>query len=269
MPLTTFKTKKRRRLPKLRQQKRKCVSHDLDSERITSPSSPPDSTHSSSSSSSSYTPSSPESPSNVSSGQRIPAVDDRDNLCRAQMPALVDLLSSMGFVDYFTSDAGGKLSMTSVKLYISRLQHFMVFCRSSTRSANSNELAVIDVNSFLDLWELILRRLNVLLPSYTQELTLREELAPDTVRNIVNQFKAIIKWYLLYASDWRESRLDIHTTNMLFIQSMDLCGQLTRQFNKAATKRRTASGKDLIEFRVSIDYANCYILFLFYCVVSI
>jgi hypothetical protein len=176
------------------------------------------------------------------------------------MKALIDLMTSMGFVEYFMSDAGGHISLTSVKLYISRLQHFMVYCRCSITDRASDAWEVTDAASFLDLWELILRRLSVWLPSYAKELTSREELAPDTVRNIINQFKAIIKWYLLFASEWRESRLDIHTTNMLYTQASELCRQLTRQYNKAAGRRRTAGGKDLIEFKVIFTYAisfNC------------
>ena len=181
------------------------------------------------------------------------SIEERDLICRANLKSFLTMLDSIGFVDYFTSDAGGRVSMTSVKLYVSRLQHFMEFCRRiNSTNSTARQFEVTDVTSFLDLWDMILRRLAIWLPSYTKELTNREELAPDTVRNIINQFKAIIKWYLLFASELREDRLDIHTTNMLYTQSCALCQQLTRQFNKAVKKRRMASGKDLLEFKVTI-----------------
>jgi len=245
MPLIKFKTPKRRkRRRRLRQHNHSTsVADEEIHSRQLSPTAESEVASS---------PSSPDTPTDQSAMSA--SLLDRDLLCRANMKALIDLMTSMGFVEHFMSDAGGHISMTSVKLYISRLQHFMMYCRCNIRSTDSLNYNVTDADSFLDLWELILRRLNALLPTYTRELTTREELAPDTVRNILNQFKAIIKWYLLFASEWRDHRLDIHTTNMLFTQSTELCRQLTRQYNKAAGRRRTASGKDLIEFKVSISH---------------
>jgi hypothetical protein len=211
-------------------------------------------------STSSYSPSSNASSPSPSPTPRAEVIDERDLLCRGNMKLFIDLMTSMGFVDHFTSDTGGKISMTSVKLYISRLQHFMLFCRrnnaTTSMTATPTDYEVMDIEGFLDLWNLILRRLPVWLPSYTKDLTNRENLAPDTVRNIVNQFKAIIRWYLLFASELREQRLDIHTANMLLAQSDSMCQQITRQFNKATKKRRAATGKDLMEFKVRDSIAN-------------
>lgn len=206
----------------------------------------------------SYSPSLSESSPASSSSSPLPAeaIEARDLLCKGNMKLFIDLMTSMGFVDHFTSDTGGKISMTSVKLYISRLQHFMLFCRRSNASSTTSsttsptDYEVMNIEGFLDLWNLILRRLPLWLPSYTNDLTNRETLAPDTVRNIVNQFKAIIRWYLLFATELREQQLDIHTATMLLAQSDSMCKQITRQFNKATKKRRAASGKDLMEFKV-------------------
>jgi hypothetical protein len=173
--------------------------------------------------------------------------EDRDLLSRSSMASFVKLLTAIGVVSHFMSTAGGNLTIKSVKLYISRLQHFMLYCQQ----LSAQRFKVTDRHSFLVFFEVILEQMSEWLPSYTTNLSDREDLAADTVRNIVNHTLAIAKWYLIFGSSLREETgMNAATANMLWSQVSTICHQLSRQLSKATRKLRAVNGKDLMEFKV-------------------
>ena len=175
---------------------------------------------------------------------------DDDLLYRGALLAFTNLMDDIGLISYFTSTAGGKLSITTVKMYISRFQHYMLFCRTRY-SVDTGHYSVVDRPTFLAFFEIILAHMSDWLPPYTEDLSEREDLAPDTVRNVVNHTLAIVKWYLLFAPRLlAETGMDTAHSNLLLSQVMSLCHHLSRQLGKQIKKQRTGSGRDLIEFKV-------------------
>ena len=173
--------------------------------------------------------------------------DGRDLLSRSSMASFVKLLTVIGVVSHFMSTAGGNISMKSVKMYISRFQHFMLYCQQTS----AQSFHVTDRHSFLVFFEVILEHMSDWLPSYATNLSDREDLAADTVRNIVNHTLAIAKWYLIFGSSLREETgMTAATANMLWSQVSTVCHQLSRQLSKATRKLRAVNGKDLMEFKV-------------------
>jgi hypothetical protein len=198
----------------------------------------------------------------VDDGDDLPSLhggedEDDDLLFRCHLLSFNTLMADIGMFGYFTSTAGGSLSLKTVKLYISRFQHFMLFCRSRY-FADAGHHSVVDRSTFLAFYEIILANLSDWLPPYIEDLTEREDLAPDTVRNVVNHTLAIVKWYLLFAPRLlAETGMDTANSNLLLSQATSLCQHLSRQLGKEIRKQRTGCGRDLIEFKVSLSFHKC------------